>query len=438
MFPFKIGFVGLTHLGIVSAIAAAAKGFTVCVVQEDAKLVSELNRNILPIEEPGLNDLFADNRSNISFSDKFSDLKNCDIVYIAVDVPTDNTGKSDLEIVTKLINKTIDILNKDAFLVVLCQVPPGFTRQIKLPFDRLYYQVETLVFGRAVERATEPERIIVGSARPTQNIAPAFNAFLESFTCPILHMCYESAELAKISINMYLIASVSMANMMAEISSEVGADWMEIVPALKLDKRIGEFSYINPGLGISGGNLERDLTTVISLAKETGAQANIAKQYLTDSRYRKMWALRTLHKSGVLELPNPVLGLLGLAYKENTLSTKNSPAIELINYLPISTINVYDPVVKLEGADPNVPWEKLKPHSTAADVFKDADALLIMTPWPEFKTLDIDLLSKTMIGKTIIDPYRMIDSKKCKDLNINHYALGRSTILASTIKSTRT
>src|SRR5207253_4271520 len=132
------------------------------------------------------------------------------------------------------------------------QVPPGFTRALAVPPDRLYYQVETLVFGRAVERAMRPERFIVGCANPQQSLPPAFLAFLKAFNCPILTMRYESAELAKISINCYLVAAVSAANMLAEASEAIGADWAEIAPALRLDRRIGEHAYLNAGLGLAG------------------------------------------------------------------------------------------------------------------------------------------------------------------------------------------
>src|SRR5208282_3885562 len=133
------------------------------------------------------------------------------------------------------------------------QVPPGFTRGVaRVPHERLIYQVETLIFGRAVERALHPERFIVGCADPARPLPPAFAAFLASFGCPILPMRYESAELCKISINFFLVASISAANSLAELSEHIGAEWSEIMPALRLDKRIGPHAYIAPGLGIAG------------------------------------------------------------------------------------------------------------------------------------------------------------------------------------------
>src|SRR6185437_13120933 len=134
--------------------------------------------------------------------------------------------------------------------------------------DGLFDQGETLVFGRAVERATEPERFIVGCAAPERPIPAAYGAYLSAYSCPILPMRYESAELSKIAINCCLVASVTVANTLAELSEEIGADWAEIAPALRLDRRIGLHSYLAPGLGISGGNLERDLATVLRLSEQ--------------------------------------------------------------------------------------------------------------------------------------------------------------------------
>src|SRR5712671_6043016 len=146
-----IGFAGLTHLGMVSATALAAKGFAVIGVDLDGERVQSIDAARLPVIEPGLDALFANNRSQLRFSDRLSALQSCDVVYIAQDVPTDDRGVSDLSAIQRLIDGVIPALKRDSLLVVLCQVPPGFTRKLPFAPERLYYQVETLVFGRAVE-----------------------------------------------------------------------------------------------------------------------------------------------------------------------------------------------------------------------------------------------------------------------------------------------
>src|SRR6185437_10780244 len=239
----------------------------------------------------------------------------------------DDAGRSDLDGIGRSIESVLPRLGPNALLVVLCQVPPGYTRTIKLASDHLYYQVETLVFGRAVERATKPERFILGCATPEHPLPSALATYLGAYSCPILSMRYESAELCKIAINCCLVASVTVANTLAELSEGIGADWAEIAPALRLDRRIGPHSYLAPGLGISGGNLERDLATVLRLSEQVGSDASLITAFLHNSEHRRDWPLRTLQRHVLAKKPDAMLGILGLSYKENTHSTKNSPAL---------------------------------------------------------------------------------------------------------------
>src|SRR5262249_26933248 len=266
-----VGFAGMTHLGLVSAAAVAGRGFEVVCFDPDAALIDRLNRQDWPVLEPGLDALIRGNGARQRFTSACSDLAACDVVYVAPDVPTDDQGNSDIAGLTALIRDVAAAMSAGAVMVVLSQVPPGFTRALDVGVrGLLYYQVETLVFGQAVERATKPERFIVGCADPTGPLDARFRAVLDAFGCPILPMRYESAELAKISINCCLVASVTVANILAEVCERIGADWSEIAPALRLDRRIGPYAYLRPGLGIAGGNLERDLATVARLAAAHG------------------------------------------------------------------------------------------------------------------------------------------------------------------------
>ena len=320
-----IGFCGLTHLGIVSAAAAAANGFEVVGFDPDAARVADIAAGHLPVSEPGLDGLIAEHGSRLRYVSDTAALGPCDVVYISTDVPTDDHGQSDLSGIADLIQRVLPALRDEAVLVVLCQVPPGFTRTVHRSPDRLYYQVETLVFGRAVERAMQPERYIVGCADPSSPFPPAYAELLGAAGCPILPMRYESAELTKIAINCCLAASITIANTLGEIAERIGADWAEIAPALKLDRRIGPHAYLTPGLGIAGGNIERDLTTTLKLSEEVGSEASVVAAYLRNSAHARDWALRVLHRAVLSQSDDPVLAVLGLAYKENTNSIKNSP-----------------------------------------------------------------------------------------------------------------
>jgi UDPglucose 6-dehydrogenase len=415
-----VGFAGLTHLGVVSAAATAAVGFRVVGFDPDVSRARDLAEGRTAIVEPGLDALLREHQSRLRFTAEPAGLGACDVLYVASDVPTDDRGQSDLAGITRLIDTVIAVLGSRTVLVVLCQVPPGFTRGLPVPGERLFYQVETLVFGRAVERARQPERFIVGAVDPEAPLPAAYAAVLETFRCPILTMRYESAELAKIAINCSLVASVSVANTLAELSEHVGADWSEIAPALRLDRRIGPHAYLTPGLGLAGGNLERDLATVVRLAGERGADAGVVQAFLANSRRRRDWALRTLHAETLTTTADAVIGVLGLAYKENTHSTKNSAALGLIAHLSPWRLRVYDPVVPATVVD----HPRVTASTSALDAARGADAVVIMTPWPEFGQLKPVDLAEAMRGRVVLDPYRVFDGRAVTAAGLDYFTLG--------------
>lgn len=415
-----VGFVGMTHLGLCSAVAAASKGGDVYAFDPDAAHISRLDSGNLPVLEPSLDDLLRDHRHRIHFTAKVSDLSRCDLVYVAPDVPTDDHGESDLTSVDELLGLIVAQLPLTALIVVLSQVPPGFTRAHQQPDRVVYYQVETLAFGLAMERATRPERIIVGVPDPKQPLPDALARFLTSFDCPILPMGFESAELTKISINCCLVASISVANTLAELCENIGADWSEIAPALRLDRRIGKHSYLAPGLGISGGNLERDLATVMRFSEAHGTEAGVIRAFITNSRYRRDWVLRVLHDQLLDQSPASSIGILGLAYKENTRSTKNSPSLALIEHLGPWKLRAYDPAISQVA----LPHANVTMTKSALDVAEGVDALVIMTPWPIFRTLSCSNLGQRMRGRLVIDPYRVLDSLVARQAGLTYLTLG--------------
>jgi UDPglucose 6-dehydrogenase len=416
-----VGFAGMTHLGLVSASAVAGRGFDVICFDSDRALTDRLQRQDWPVLELGLPELIRGNSQRQRFTSAATDLAVCDVVYVAPDVPTDDEGRSDVSGLTRLIHDVAAAANPAAIMVVLSQVPPGYTRALNVvPPQRLYYQVETLVFGIAVERATKPERFIIGCADPEAPIAPRFAAVLGAFGCPILPMRYESAELAKISINCCLVASVSVANALAELCERIGADWSEIVPALKLDRRIGPYAYLRPGLGLSGGNLERDLATVQRLAAARGSEAGIVGAWLRNSSHRRTWPLRQIHEHVLSRLDHPTVAVLGVTYKENTRSIKNSPAVALIRELSSCALRVFDPAVRASAnwhSDMVVTDDPL----TACD---RADALVIATAWPQFRALAPAEIAQRLRGRLVVDPYAVLERGAARAAGLDHIVLG--------------
>ncbi|HXF54884.1 MAG TPA: nucleotide sugar dehydrogenase [Hyphomicrobiaceae bacterium] len=419
-----VGYAGMTHLGLCSAAAAAAKGFSVLAFDPDPALVARLAARDLCVREPQLVELLAVHGGRIAFTADPDTLRRCDLVYVAQDVATDACGGSDLVAVSALIKRVASAARDDAVVVVLSQVPPGFTRAHQQADRPLYYQVETLVFGRAVERALSPERIIIGSPDPAAPLPKAFAAFLAAFACPVLPMRLESAECAKIAVNCCLAASIATADTLAELCERIGADWSEIAPALRLDRRIGRFAYLTPGLGIAGGNIERDLATVVSLSGEHGTEAGIIRAIVANGRHRRDWPLRTLHAELLARAPDAEIAVLGLAYKENTDSVKNAPAVDLIRHLTRWPLRVYDPVVPVSAA----PHPSVIAARSALDAAAGADALAIMTPWPEFRELAPVALATIMRGKLVLDPYGVLDGGAAADAGLDYRTLGRTRV----------
>ena len=417
-----VGYAGMTHLGLCSAIGGSSKGFAMTCFDPDAALIGRLEAGQLPVVEPGLDDMLRENRARVTFTADAGRFKDCDLVYVAPDVPTDDTGASDIAGLDGLLELVLANTRPETVVVVLSQVSPGYTRARQRPGRLLYYQVETLVFGRAVERATLPERFIVGVPEVGKPLPDALETFLKAFGCPILPMRFESAELTKISINCCLVASVTVANTLAELCERIGADWSEIAPALKLDRRIGAYSYLSPGLGLAGGNLERDLATVIRFSEEHGTDASLIKAFVANSKYRKDWALRTLHETVLSKKPDALIGVLGLAYKENTHSIKNSPSIALIRELGPYALQVYDPVVPATST----PHPTVEGAASAIEATKGADVVAIMTPWPEFRDLAPAELAKCMRGKLVLDPYRVLDGQAAVAAGLAWHTLGVS------------
>ena len=419
---FKVAYVGLTHLGLNYLAASSEKGFEIVGVDINQNKIDKLNQFKVDYNEPNLQRVILKNKKNIIFSSNLKNIKNCQVVFISQDVSTDKKGKGDFNSLKKLIKNTSKFLNKKAIMVILSQVQPGFTRMINFDHNRLHYQVETLILGNALERALKPERFIIGCNSSESKINYLLLRYLYKFNCPIIKMNYESAELAKISINLLLSSSINVSNILAEVCEKINANWNEIVPALQSDKRIGKHAYLRAGLGISGGNLERDISSIIRISKKYKIQSKFFQSILSYSKKRKNWVWEKLAELGIKKKNNLRIAILGLTYKENTDSTKNSPAVELINKLiKKHHVIAYDPV-----AQSNIKSKNFKRTSSPMKAINKADIVILMTPWSEFKFINIRKLATLMRGKIIIDPFNILNYKKVINSHKSHYSLGRS------------
>lgn len=428
-----IGFVGLSHLGILSSLAAASKTSEhVVAFDPDAARCRDLSQGRFPIYEKGLEELFRDHASRLRFTSDPDDLKSCAVIHLSIDIATDEQNRGDLTQFNQLFDTAIQSASANAVLVVMSQLQPGTMRRLLESLRgknarrdiKLYYQVETLIFGSAVERALKPERFILGCEIPSEPLPGAYKQILSAFGCPVFPMRYESAELAKISINICLAASLCVANTLAELCETVGADWSEIVPALKSDRRIGPYSYLVPGLGIGGGNIERDLAAVCDMARARGTDGRTIEAFLANSAHRKNWPIKILKTHLLANNPRPRIGIWGIAYKSDTASTRNSPSVALMQALSPLPLKAYDPQAVLEkNAAPNCIQV-----STAHEAGEGVDALVIMTPWNEFSNAVPSAVRAAMSGTLVVDPYRVLDREKCRAAGIHQFVLGAKEV----------
>ena len=416
----NIGFVGLTHLGLNYLAASSEKGFKVVGVDLDENKVDKLKKFDIDYKEPNLKKTILKNKKKIIFSSNLNFLKSCNIVFISQDVLTNSLNKGDFDGLRKLTMKTSKFLNKKAIMVILSQTQPGFTRKINFDNNRLYYQVETLIFGEALKRALNPERIIIGCKSSKFKVNRLYINYLKKFGCPIIKMGYESAELAKISINILLASSITATNVLARACEKVSADWQEIIPALKLDKRIGKNAYIKPGLGISGGNIERDIDSIGEILKKENKTFSIIKVFQKNSLYMKSWVYRVLKKEKILSKKNKFnIGILGLSYKEKTNSIKNSPAIHLLKKIRNTKVKVYDPAVILKKI------KNCQQANNIRSLVNNSNVIILMTPCSEFRNIKNILRARKSRKIILIDPYRIIDFEKIKNKYFKYFTIGK-------------
>lgn len=422
------GFVGLTHLGIVSSICWATKFTPVIGIDPDAAVIRKLSSAKLPIEEPQLQDLLDKTKRRITFATDFSLLSKCNTVFITQDIKTDENNHSDYGSFYALIDRTIPHLSQGTRIVLMSQVSVGKSRELEryikqrrpdLDFE-LLYMVETLIIGNAVNRFLHPERLILGTESGTLG-NNAFKNQLDEFDAPIIAMKYESAELTKLAINFYLFNSVTYANIIADLCEAYSADINEIIPALRLDKRIGQHAYIRPGLGVAGGNLERDMITLALLEKKKNIKSGIIDFLIDLNKTRYKWVEEKLQTHLFTHIKKPKICIWGLAYKRDTASLKNSVTLKIIKDLSdLAIFSAYDPLVS------SIDSRKVDISQNRYDAVKGAHCLIVLTDPDEFKLLDVETLKRNMEYLLIIDCVNLYSAYDRELKDFRYIAIGRA------------
>lgn len=411
----KLCFFGVSHLSLVYA-AAFSRFATQTIVYDSASAsITDLQNGKLEIDEPELTSLLFGENSCISFSCERQNLKDADAIFVAKDVMTNEENEADFSEVLHYLDQVKEFGLQHKPIFIMSQMQPGMCRRISKDFPNLYYFVETLVFGEAVKRACVPERLIVGKSTETQVLSMPILNLLSKFECPIIETNYETAEISKISINLFLASDVVLTSQLSEICRRLGADWTAVADCLKTDRRIGPYAYLKPGLGIAGGNVERDMAAFAKMSTLAApAENSLATTWFGISRKAALWPFEMLQSSIKLSHESNI-AFLGLAYKRNTHSLKNAPSLLVAQMLDCE-IKAHDSFV----VSSNLP-NKLKLCSTIEETVQGADAVVIFNDNDEYKQLNSSSFQK-MRGNTIIDPFGVMDPQ---DLSVvfNYFRL---------------
>ena len=401
-----ITFLGLSHLSLCYSAAALCHGKKVLILDHE-KEVDLFNKKKNQIYEPGLTNILNKFSKNFKLSCDFKNIKNSKLIFLAKDIKTDKNNNVLLEETKQLIKKVK--IKKNKILIIMNQVPVGFTRNIKWNKNLLYHFVETLIFGQAIKRALNPERLIIGKNRINNKIDDNLLKYLKLFKCQIIDMTYEESELTKGFINAYLASQLITTNFLAEIANKYNSSWNRIIKAISLDKRIGTRGYYKPGLGIAGGNIERDIKTLDRITKRYNIKNKLPNFFIKANKYSKNWINRII---SLQKIKNKRISILGLTYKENTLSVKNAVQIDLINkYKQCITAHDTNSKKILNSTNQNIKNSILK---TLEYNLKNSNILIIFHNIDLYKNIN---LNKYKNIKCIIDPFGILNKKKINKKN---------------------
>lgn len=403
----RICVVGLWHLGCVTAACLAHGGHEVVGLDDDPGLIADLRAGRLPLFEPGLDELTAAGvaAGRLHFENKPRHVGGADVVWIAYDTPVNENDVPDVAFVVERVTALIPHLSDGCLVLISSQLPVGTTRTLAaaaaaagrtgLTFG---YTPENLRLGRAIEVFTKPDRVVVGLQSEADR--PKVAGMLGPFTANIVWMGIEAAEMTKHAINAFLATSVAFMNELASLCEQVGADAKEVERGLKTEERIGPKAYLSPGGAFAGGTLARDITTLAELGRRTDVPVTLVSAVRESNDRHRSWPLRKL-ASRFGSLAGRRIAILGLTYKPGTSTLRRSSAVELALALvrESAVVSAFDPAV------PELPAElaAMTLAADAAGAVVNADAVVIATPWPDFRKLDWSTLLSGMLHPTVID-----------------------------------
>ena len=432
----KITILGSGYVGLVSGTCFSEFGFDVCCVDKDSNKINNLKNNIIPIYEPGLENLVKKNSAanRLSFSNNIDkNIKEADVVFVAVGTPARRgDGHADLSYVYEAAEQIAKNLSGYTLVVTKSTVPVGTGDEVKniikqtnpeANFD-IVSNPEFLREGNAIEDFMRPDRVIVGcETKKAKAIISTIYKPLYLIETPIIFTDLKTAELIKYSANAFLAVKISYINQMADLCEKVGADIRDVARGIGLDKRIGS-KFLHPGPGYGGSCFPKDTLALIETSKRNKTNISIVEtvvKYNQQRKYDMAEKIITILKS---DYENKKVSILGLAFKPETDDMRDSPCLDIIPRLQEKGIKIsaFDPVAMDEAK------KILKDIEFAKNMYsclKDSDALVILTEWNEFRSLSPSQLNG-MKGNLLIDMRNALNPNSFKRSKFDLIQIGRS------------
>ncbi len=428
-----ITFVGHGYVGLVSASIFADLGNTVHVIGHTPKKVENLKKGIIPIYEPGLEALVKRNveAKRLLFTLTYEEaIAASDVVFIAVGTPPKSTGEADLSVVYEVAKKIGENLDEYTIVVTKSTVPIGTNFEVKKIIEKVKPPKTTfdiasvpefLREGQAISDTLHPDRVVIGTeTKQAEEILKKLHAPIDG---ELVLTNIPTAEMIKYAANSFLATKISFANAIANLSDIVHADALQVLEGIGQDKRIGK-AFLNPGAGYGGSCFPKDVKALIQIAKQHGYDFSL----LRDVEEINKQAMENIVKKTKNFLNGNVqgktIGILGLSFKPDTDDMRDAPSIFIIEHLQKSgaKIKVYDPIA-MENAKKiikNVTYGK-----NAYDVSENADALIVVTEWNEFKELDLEKIKSRMHTPILVDGRNIYDPSTAKKLGFFYTGVGR-------------
>ena len=428
----KIVVVGSGYVGLVSGACFASLGNQVICVDIDTKKIAQLKKGILPIYEPGLDELMKQcvKEKNISFStDLHSAVRHSEVIFIAVGTPPKPDGEADLTYVENVAQTIAKEINSYKLIVEKSTVPVQTGERVVQTLSRyakkgakfdVASNPEFLREGTAIQDFMNPDRIVIGvESKKAESI---LTDLYKPLKAPIVVTDIHSAEIIKHASNSFLAAKISFINAVSNICDLAKADIEKVALGIGLDRRIGK-SFLNPGIGFGGFCFPKDLAAFIRISEKLGYNFELLKAVEHINEDQKKIFLKKI-EDAIWNIKSKTIGVLGLAFKPNTDDMRFAPSVDIINALQShgAKIKAFDPHAMTKAKEI---LKKVEYCKDSYSVCKGSDCLLILTEWDEFKELDLKKIKKLLNQPVVVDGRNIYDPKKMKALGFKYSSMGR-------------